>query len=181
MLLQLFEGLSFPLLWLALAAVGVGWYLLICGGLYLFLHRSRYAEKARRYKTQVQATRAGSGARRDPRRRALDVDGDGEHRDRLLVLVPRLQPALCEALTDYPLWYIPISIFGVFLVMEVFEWTFHWACHRNSLLWKVHKHHHRYANPTPFGVMADAADRHVHQVVADPLDPASCSRSGTSP
>jgi hypothetical protein len=57
MLLQLFEGLPFPLLWLALAAVGVGWYLLICGGLYLFLNRSRYAESARRFKTQLQSTR----------------------------------------------------------------------------------------------------------------------------
>ncbi len=44
---------------------------------------------------------------------------------------------------------------ALFLVLEVFEWAFHWACHQNSLLWKLHKHHHRYSNPTPFGVMAD--------------------------
>jgi hypothetical protein len=57
MLLNLFDGLPFPLLWLALAAIGIGWYLLICGGLYLLLIRSRFAESARRWKTQLQPTR----------------------------------------------------------------------------------------------------------------------------
>lgn len=154
MFLQLFEGLPFYLLWPTLAAIGVGWYLLICGGLYLFLHRSRYAEKARRWKTQVQSTRSDQV-------RGEIVDG--------VLSMSMVMGSIAIAFwcsyhgynrlyaspSEYPLWYIPISILGVFLVMETFEWTFHWACHRNDLLWKVHKHHHRYANPTPFGVMAD--------------------------
>lgn len=154
MLLQLFEGLPFYLLWPALAAIGVGWYLLICGGLYLWLHRSRHAERARRYKTQREATRPDQV-------RGEIVDG--------VLSMSMVMGSIAIAFwcsyrgynglyadpTTYPLWYIPISILGVFVVMEVFEWTFHWACHRSDLLWKVHKHHHRYSNPTPFGVMAD--------------------------
>jgi lathosterol oxidase len=132
----------------------VGWYLLICGGLYLFLHRSAYAETAHRFKTQPQPTRPDQVR--------------GEIFDGVLsmsMVMGSIAVAfwcsyqgyngLYASPTEYPLWYIPLSIVGVFVVMEVFEWAFHWACHRNALLWKIHKHHHRYANPTPFGVMAD--------------------------
>jgi sterol desaturase/sphingolipid hydroxylase (fatty acid hydroxylase superfamily) len=154
MLLDLFDGLPFPLLWAALAAIGVGWYLLICGGLYLLLHRSPFAATARRWKTQ----------QRPPR----PAQVRGEIFDGVLSMAMVMG---CVALSfwlaynghgrlyahpsEHPLWVIPASILGLFLVMEVFEWTFHWACHKSPLLWRIHKHHHRYANPTAFGVMAD--------------------------
>lgn len=154
MLLNLFDGMPFYVYWPVLAAIGVAWYLAICGGLYLLLHRSGFASRARRYKTQLQPTRSDQVR--------------GEAFDGVLSMSAGL---VCVAIafwgyyhgigmlyaspTEYPLWYIPVSIFGVFLVMEVYEWAFHWACHRNALLWKIHKHHHRYSNPTPFGVMAD--------------------------
>jgi sterol desaturase/sphingolipid hydroxylase (fatty acid hydroxylase superfamily) len=154
MFLDLFRDVPVWLLWPALAAVGVGWYLLICGGLYLLLHRSGFSPAARRWKTQTRPDRP------DQIR--------GEVLDGVLSMAMVMG---CVALSfwmsyaglnqlyaspgDRPLWYIPASILGVFLVMEVFEWAFHWACHRNSLLWLVHKHHHRYSNPTSFGVMAD--------------------------
>jgi lathosterol oxidase len=154
MLVSVFDGLPFYILWPALAAIGVTWYLLICGGLYLFLHRSAYAENARRFKTQLQRTPADQVR--------------GEIFDGVLSISVALGSVaiafwcyyrgynrLYASPTEHPLWYIPVSIFGVFVVMEVFEWAFHWACHRNDLLWKIHKHHHRYSNPTPFGVMAD--------------------------
>jgi sterol desaturase/sphingolipid hydroxylase (fatty acid hydroxylase superfamily) len=154
MLLDFFEGLPFYGLWPALAAIGVAWYLLICGGLYLFLHRSPYAEAAWRFKTQLKPTRA--------------VQVRGEIVDGVLSMCMAMGSVaiafwcyyhgynrLYASPSEYPLWYIPVSIFGVFVVMEVFEWAFHWSCHRNDLLWKIHKHHHRYANPTPFGVMSD--------------------------
>ena len=154
MLMNLFDGLPFYVLWPVLAVIGVSWYLLICGGLYLLLARSPFAETARRYKTQRQPTRPDQVR--------------GEIRDGVLSMSMVMG---CVAISfwcayngynqlyaspgDYPLWTIPLSILAVFLIMEVFEWTFHWACHRSDLLWKVHKHHHRYSNPTPFGVMAD--------------------------
>lgn len=154
MLLDLFDGLPFYLLWPVLALIGVGWYLLICGGLYLLLHRSRYATGAQRWKTQPRPPR------RDQVRGEL-VDGVLSMSMVMGVVALSFWCAyrganqLYASPGDYPLWYIPVSIFGVFVVMEVFEWAFHRACHRIPLLWKVHKQHHRYANPTPFGVMAD--------------------------
>jgi sterol desaturase/sphingolipid hydroxylase (fatty acid hydroxylase superfamily) len=154
MLMNLFDGLPFLTLWLVLAAIGVGWYLLVCGGLYLLLQRSGYSETAQRWKTQLAPTRPDQVR--------------GELRDGVLSMSmvmgcvaiafwcgQRGWNQLYASPSDMPLWYLPISIFFVFVVMEVFEWTFHWACHRNDLLWKIHKHHHRYANPTPLGVMAD--------------------------
>ena len=154
MLYGLFDGVSFPLMWLALAVFGCLWYLGICGGLYLFLHRSRYAESFKRWKTQ---SRPPSPA---------------QVRGEVLDGVVAMAMVMCSiALSfwcaqrgysrmyadpgEYGLLYIPLSIFFVFITMEVFEWAFHWACHRSQILWTVHKHHHRYSNPTPFGVMAD--------------------------
>ena len=58
MLRTLYDGVPFPLLLAALVAIGLAWYLAICGGLYVLLNRSRYAERARRWKTQLRATRA---------------------------------------------------------------------------------------------------------------------------
>ena len=154
MFLSLFDGIPFYNLWPILAAIGVGWYLAICGGLYLLLHRSSFSETARRWKTQTQPTRSDQVR--------------GEIFDGVLSMSMVMG---CIALTfwcsyngynqlyaspsDYPLWTIPVSMLALFLIMEVFEWAFHWACHQNDLLWKIHKHHHRYSNPTPFGVMAD--------------------------
>ncbi len=154
MLLNLFDGLPFYLLWPVLAAIGVGWYLLICGGLYLLLHRSAFAETAWRFKTQLKPPRAAQVR--------------GEIRDGVISIsmvmgcvaisfwcAYRGYNGLYASPTEHSLWYIPLSIFGVFIVMEIFEWTFHWACHRFDLLRAVHKQHHRYGNPTSFGVMAD--------------------------
>ncbi len=154
MIFQLFADIPFYFLWPVLAVFGVTWYLAICGGLYFWLHRSRHSTSAKRWKTQIQ------DAREDQVR--------GEVRDGVLSM-SMVMGSFAIAIwcanngynrmyaspSDYPLWVIPASVLGVFLVMEVFEWAFHFACHRSSILWHVHKHHHRYANPTPFGVMAD--------------------------
>jgi lathosterol oxidase len=154
MLLDLFDGVPFYILCPLLVAIGVAWDLLLCGGLYLVLHRSACAESARRFKTQRQPTRANQVR--------------GEIFDGVLSMSMAMgcvaialwcsyhgYNRLYASPTDHSLWTIPVSILGVFVVMEIFEWAFHWACHRNDLLWKVHKHHHRYSNPPPFGVMAD--------------------------
>ncbi len=154
MLLDLFAGLPFYLLWPVLAAIGLSWYFLICGGLYLLLQRSRFAGRARRFKTQMQPTRS---------RQVRGEIFDGTLSMTMVMGCVALSfwfsyhgyNKLYASPGEYPLWAIPLSVVGVFLVMEIFEWAFHWACHRNDWLWQVHKHHHRYSNPTPFGVMAD--------------------------
>ena len=56
MFLNLFEGIPFYYLWPLLALIGVGWYMAICGGLYLLLQRSKFAETAKRWKTQIEPT-----------------------------------------------------------------------------------------------------------------------------
>jgi len=154
MLTGLFSDLSFLQMTLALVAIGVGWYLAFCGGLYLYLHRSSFAETARRWKTQrtFPVSRQVRGEVRD-----------GVMSMSMVMLMVALSfwcamngyGQMYAAPAELGYAYIPLSIVLVFLTMEVFEWTFHWACHRSSLLWKIHQHHHRYSNPTPFGVMAD--------------------------
>ncbi len=153
-MLHLFEDVPTLLLWPALAAIAVLWFWLLCGGLYLLLHRSRFADVAWRWKTQQKQTRPDQvkGEILDGTRAIAAAAG-------AIAIAFWCHyngwSQLYASPTDHPLWVIPASIVGVFVVMEVFEWWFHWACHRNPLLWKIHKHHHRYANPTPFGVMAD--------------------------
>lgn len=124
MLLNLFDGLSFYLLWPVLAAIGVSWYLLICGGLYLLLNHSRFAESALRWKTQLRPTRPDQV-------RGEIFDG--------VVSISMVMGCVAISFwcsyrginqlyaspTEYPLWAIPLSMFAVFLIMEVFEWTFH--------------------------------------------------------
>lgn len=154
MIFELFSDLPFYFLWPVLAVIGVAWYLAICGGLYLWLHRSRHSAAAARWKTQVQATRTDQ-VRGEVRDGVLSMSMVMGSFAIAIWCANNGYNQLYASPTEYPLWAIPVSILGVFLVMEVFEWAFHFACHRSPLLWKIHKHHHRYANPTPFGVMAD--------------------------
>jgi sterol desaturase/sphingolipid hydroxylase (fatty acid hydroxylase superfamily) len=155
MLLDLFRDLSFLQMTPILIAIGLFWYYLCCGGLYLLLHRSTLRERAHPWKTQ----------RTWPTPTQVKgefVDGTISMSMVMVVVSAALwmgihgHNRLYSDPGEYGLLYVPGSIFLVFLTMEVFEWTFHWACHRSALLWKIHKHHHRYSNPTPFGVMADA-------------------------
>ena len=154
MIVNLFADLPLIPMWLALAAIGNFWYLLICGGLYLLLHRSRFSEKAQRWKTQRMEPTP-----KQVRREILDGVTSMS-----MVMFSIAVAFWCSArgynqlYADpgaYGYWYIPVSMFLVFITMEVFEWGFHLACHRIPLLWKIHKHHHTYSNPTSFGVMAD--------------------------
>jgi sterol desaturase/sphingolipid hydroxylase (fatty acid hydroxylase superfamily) len=39
-----------------------------------------------------------------------------------------------------PLW---LQLVGVFALAELFNWTLHWAKHKNAFLWRVHCQHHR--------------------------------------
>jgi sterol desaturase/sphingolipid hydroxylase (fatty acid hydroxylase superfamily) len=154
MLIDLFRDVSFVSMTLILVALGVGWYYLACGGLYVLLHRSKLSKRVHRWRTQ----------RTWPT--PTQVRGeilDGTLSMSMVMIVVSASfwlgihgySGLYADPSEYGLLYIPVSIALVFVTMEVFEWTFHWACHRNSLLWKIHKHHHRYSNPTSFGVMAD--------------------------
>lgn len=154
MLFELFRDLGFLSMTAALIGIGLAWYYLSCGGLFLMLHRSTLAETVHRWRTQ----RTWPSTEQI---RGEVLDGTLSMSAVMVVVSASFWMAqngyggLYADPGEYGLLYIPLSIVFLFLVMEVFEWFFHWACHRNSVLWLVHKHHHRYSNPTSFGVMAD--------------------------
>jgi lathosterol oxidase len=43
----------------------------------------------------------------------------------------------------------------VFVGTDLYEWGWHYLGHAVERLWSVHRHHHKYYNPTPFGTVAD--------------------------
>lgn len=155
MLMDLLRELSFLEMTFALVVFGVGWYYLLCGGLYWLLHRTRVSHRVAGWRSQ----------RRWPTARQVRGEiFDGTLSMSMVMVVVagsfwlgiKGHSGLYSDPGEHGLLYVPVSVGLVFLTMEVFEWTFHWACHRHPWLWKIHKHHHRYSNPTTFGVMADA-------------------------
>jgi lathosterol oxidase len=52
----------------------------------------------------------------------------------------------------WPLWQQAIVIF---VFSDFFEYAYHWIGHRFSFFWEVHRHHHKFYNPSPFAVIAD--------------------------
>lgn len=51
--------------------------------------------------------------------------------------------------------YRLFSALFVIIVTDLYEWGWHYLGHWMDNLWVVHKHHHKYYNPTPFGTVAD--------------------------
>eukprot|EP01036_Dinobryon_divergens_P022989 gene22989-31296_t len=43
----------------------------------------------------------------------------------------------------------------IFFFTDLYEYAYHWVGHRYSILWNIHKHHHKFFNPSPFAVIAD--------------------------
>mmetsp|Transcript_137416 Transcript_137416/g.438986 ORF Transcript_137416/g.438986 Transcript_137416/m.438986 type:complete len:261 (-) Transcript_137416:293-1075(-) len=58
---------------------------------------------------------------------------------------------------DTPLtWqYRFYSFLMVLFVVDLYSWAWHYCGHWIGSLWKVHRHHHHFANPTPFSTIAD--------------------------
>lgn len=53
----------------------------------------------------------------------------------------------------------PLGIFIqtiiIFCFTDFYEYVYHYMGHKYSFLWSVHKHHHKFYNPSPFAVIAD--------------------------
>eukprot|EP00921_Rhytidocystis_pertsovi_P002847 GHVQ01004790.1.p1 GENE.GHVQ01004790.1~~GHVQ01004790.1.p1 ORF type:complete len:258 (+),score=6.64 GHVQ01004790.1:318-1091(+) len=45
--------------------------------------------------------------------------------------------------------------FLYWLLLDVYEFLYHYGTHRIAVLWTFHKYHHTFPNPTPFAVIAD--------------------------
>lgn len=43
----------------------------------------------------------------------------------------------------------------IFFFTDAFEYFYHMIGHSYPFFWSIHKHHHRFYNPTPFAVIAD--------------------------
>ncbi|CAJ1341808.1 unnamed protein product [Effrenium voratum] len=53
-------------------------------------------------------------------------------------------------------WHVA-SAFVLVLGIDFFEWGYHYMGHQIPSMWKQHKSHHKFFNPTPFSVIADEA------------------------
>lgn len=51
--------------------------------------------------------------------------------------------------------YLITSFFVSWIIADAFEFGYHYLGHSVSAMWQVHKHHHRFYNPSPFSVIAD--------------------------
>mmetsp|Transcript_24795 Transcript_24795/g.74540 ORF Transcript_24795/g.74540 Transcript_24795/m.74540 type:complete len:293 (-) Transcript_24795:2894-3772(-) len=55
----------------------------------------------------------------------------------------------------YSLQYTLFTWIVIVLGSDFIEWGYHQLGHRYSSMWEVHRHHHKFYNPTPFAVIAD--------------------------
>jgi len=51
--------------------------------------------------------------------------------------------------------YLVCSFFVTWILADAFEFGYHYLGHSVTAMWQVHKHHHRFYNPSPFSVIAD--------------------------
>lgn len=57
--------------------------------------------------------------------------------------------------TPQTLSYRVFSAVLVLLIADLYEWGWHYLGHLFDSLWTLHRHHHKFYNPTPFGTVAD--------------------------
>eukprot|EP00035_Acanthoeca_spectabilis_P020704 m.434244 g.434244 ORF g.434244 m.434244 type:complete len:296 (-) comp17681_c0_seq1:95-982(-) len=55
----------------------------------------------------------------------------------------------------YSAGYTALSFAAIFFGTDFVEWGYHQLGHRYTSMWEVHRHHHKFYNPTPFAVIAD--------------------------
>jgi Delta7-sterol 5-desaturase len=60
----------------------------------------------------------------------------------------------CEIQQHGFLWLL-ISFFLVWVGSDFYEFFYHYLGHYYPLMWRLHKGHHSFSNPTPFAVIAD--------------------------
>jgi Delta7-sterol 5-desaturase len=60
----------------------------------------------------------------------------------------------CEVQQHGVSWLI-LSFFLIWIGSDFFEFLYHYLGHSSSIMWRLHKGHHCFSNPTPFAVIAD--------------------------
>jgi len=151
MLVEILNGKNIFYIFGMAALVSIFWYYLICGILYLILTLD---DRWRIYRTQL----------RMPDRRTLW--GEIYH-GTVSCLAASLSITLniwCyqHGWSRMTTRYDQLSFgehleysFWVWAITEVYQWWYHKMCHHWQILWRFHRFHHLYSNPTPFTVLCD--------------------------
>eukprot|EP00041_Stephanoeca_diplocostata_P009144 m.139351 g.139351 ORF g.139351 m.139351 type:complete len:350 (-) comp17621_c0_seq1:52-1101(-) len=153
-------GMSLPLLWASLTLLVLLSQVVLCGGLfYLYYVNPTYQQW--QFKTKQEYP--------TPSMVKSEIVGMLKS-----VFAVPVCPAIaiyqaqlgiskgyCGSLSEHGYIYLLISFVGIFLVSDLFQWTYHFLGHKVESMWKNHKQHHRHFNPTPFGVLADEAWDHL--------------------
>jgi Delta7-sterol 5-desaturase len=151
MIVSVLSEYPFVVKFIAITIVSCLWYYLMCGSLYIILH---HIPRFLKYKINPKPV---------PLFSIINEIQDGTIS--LLPATLNITLSIClhekgyNGLVD-SFWDMTFlehvkSIILMWLITEVFEWTFHWASHRFAFLYKYHKSHHAYANHTPFAVLSD--------------------------
>jgi len=72
----------------------------------------------------------------------------------LFLMQHNLSKAYC-GLGGHSYMYLLWTFFFAWLFSDFFEFIYHYLGHKITALWIIHKHHHVFANPSPFAVIAD--------------------------
>jgi len=72
----------------------------------------------------------------------------------LYLMQHNMSKAYC-GLGNYSWAYLIGSFLFSWLFSDFFEFFYHHLGHRIPYFWGIHKHHHQFANPSPFAVIAD--------------------------
>lgn len=63
--------------------------------------------------------------------------------------------AYCGVAEEYGWGYLTLSFFALVAIADFWEFFYHWCGHKFDSMWAIHRHHHKFWNPSPFAVIAD--------------------------
>lgn len=130
------------------------WYLILCGGLYYMCYVSQYKETALGWKTQMKIP-SNDTVKKEIIDGCISSMAASVNISLSIWLSNGNWNQLYGNFSELTvIWHIT-SLFFIWLLTEIFEWTFHWLSHNNKVLWNIHKKHHLFPNPTPFSVLSD--------------------------
>jgi sterol desaturase/sphingolipid hydroxylase (fatty acid hydroxylase superfamily) len=154
MLLEYFIKWNFISLFSLIASVMIGWYMLICGGLYYLLYLSSKKQNMAKWKTQLKYPDAKT-VNREIVDGCVSSIAASLNVSLSVWFACRKYNNMYDDFSLYSIGYNILSLVMLWSITEVFEWYFHYLSHNNKYLWAIHKNHHMYPNPTPFSVLSD--------------------------
>ncbi len=52
-------------------------------------------------------------------------------------------------------WPLYLQTIFIFFFTDLYEYVYHYIGHWMDFFWAIHRHHHKFYNPSPFAVIAD--------------------------